>query len=303
MTDAVGANPALASLVLATANAEAATASTGAAAAPGEDTAAACEARQPGFNTLLQGLQVVAAPTPGPVPTAVNAAAAASAPAAVEPGPWDAVAAGFGSAAGAPLAAASELRSGRTGGDDVPDSGMDLPPLDDPATAGLADTDPALVNPAPGLPMQPAVMAATHQRAAAGPGTDAEAAAGLATGTSLLQQAAARTAQPAATAVLAEDAAMPASDETDGTRPLTPQAQATAQATTQTGRPDLPADFRIQLDAALTRAEATAPTTHDPAGIAITAPGSTASHGLTTPALGSDALAPGQPALQPAGDH
>jgi len=315
VTDAVGANPALASLVLATANAEAATASTGAAGAPGGDTTAAGEAQQPGFNALLQGLQVAAAPTPGSVPATVNAATAAATAAsataagaddhgllgAVEPGTWDAVAAGFGSAAGAPLAAASELRGGRTGGDDVPDSGRDLPPVDDPAAAGLADTDPTLINPAPGLPMQPAVAAAPA------PGVNAEAVATLATGTGLLQQATSRPGQPAAaaqaTAALADDPAMPASGETDGTRPLTPQAQATTQATTQTGRLDLPADFRTHLDAALSRAEATAPTTHDLAGIAITAPGSTASHGLTTPALGSDALAPGQPALQPAGDH
>lgn len=315
MTDAVGAHPALASLVLATATGDnAATAVPSATpAAADRDGSTGDALRLPGFSALLQGLQA-------PAPAASPAAAVPAATAAFAAAPVADADAAAAMQAGSSLAATDQatlaalsptatggLRDGKAAGEDSPAGGTDLPPADDAGLqASLLPGDASLAAP-PAIPptQAPSTVAAAVTVSPDGSATGATATAitpGAAAGATVA--AAASVTMPTMDADANADAAP--GDVAAGSGPTIASA---SDPSSQPVDAQLPDAFRARLDAALAELAQSAPRSHDPGTGAVplaaaTALAATGTGHVPSAATGTmDATGASLPDLRPAGDR
>lgn len=325
MTDAVGANPVLASLVLATAsNDPAASAATPAAAGRGGDSSAQPAA----FGALLQGLNAAASSTSATTDIAPASTVAVAADTAAVADPAAAALADNPLAtddpstlAALPRQAGKDRLGGRATGDDSPASGSELPLAEGAGLlASLLPADASAANPAAGLAALPTQAAAATASAATSPdASTVEAAAsdprpGSPAG-SMASAVAASTATATATSVPAPEATAVSLDATTADTPATTTA-ADAQALAQTSDTamqapdaDLPDGMRARLEAALADLARSGPQPQDAGAGAgsLTAapvvPGTGTGHGPAAAGSPADAFSASPPNLRPTGDR
>lgn len=327
MTDAVGANPALASLVLATASndpaAGAAMPATPAAASRGGDGGAQPAA----FGALLQGLNTAAsgAPAAAGLAPATTAAFAAGTAAVADPAAAALVDNHLASSdpstlAALPRQAGKDLLGGRATGDDSPASGRDLPLAEDAGLlAALLPADASAANPAAGL-AAPAALAAQATQATQAPATTATAATSLAASSVDATVAGLQPGSPASIAVTAAaaDASASAVGATDTSIDDAPGSTSAANALALAKASDpalqpldagLPDGMRARLEAALADLVRSGPQLQDAGpgtGSPMAAPaiaGTGTSQGPAATGNPTDALSASLPNLRPTGDR
>lgn len=318
MTDAVGANPALASLVLATASndpaAGAAMPATPAAASRGGDGGAQPAA----FGALLQGLNTAAsgAPAAAGVAPATTAAFAAGTAAVADPAAAALVDNHLASSdpstlAALPRQAGKDLLGGKATGDDSPASGRDLPLAEDAGLlAALLPADASAANPAAGL-AAPAALAAQATQATQAPATTATAATSLAASS---VDAAVSSLQPGSPASIevtaaAADASASAAGATDTSTANALALAKISDPALQPLDPGLPDGMRARLEAALADMARSGPQLQDAGpgtGSPVAAPGiagTGTSQGPAATGNPTDALSASLPNLRPTGDR
>ena len=315
MTDAVGANPVLASLMLATASSDPAAAAlpaTPTTSSPGGDAGGVLPAS---FGALLQGLNSAASGTPATVGAAPATTAAIAAGSAAVADPAAAALVDNNLVPSDPSTlttlsrqAGKDLRSGKAAGDDSPASGTDLPlPQDAGLLAALLPADANVVNPAAGLgaPAAPATQA-TQVPASTAMAADSMLAPAI--------EATASSATPVAPASAAVTAAATAVASADASAMATPTSTVDASTENMSGTISaMPATENIENMSGTIKEVALADLVRSGSqlqdagtGSLMAAPvisGTGSSHGAAATSSPADAFSASLPNLRPTGDR